>query len=231
MFTLLFSRRPRAARTRRSRSSVHPAAATRAGWRPHPVTRLGRRPALWWTAAGVVAVATLAATHHLVTDAAARRAAWGDTVSVVVTIETVAAGAPLDGANTEVVDLPVAAVADDALPALPAGAAAAVALGRGEIVVASRLVGFGDTARVGVAVPLGALAGLVSVGDVVDVWAGADPYAIDATATSPALVAAGVAVIDQRDDVALVAVDPDDAGAVAAAVAQVPVSVTVVVRG
>jgi hypothetical protein len=151
------------------------------------------------------------------------RARWGSGRSTLVARVTIAAGDPLDAANTELVALPGALVGADALSERPLGAVAAVRLAAGEVVRHDRLgrparspvAALVPNGRHGVAVPRGDDTLPLAVGDVVRVVAALSdvPGAVPITAADDAIV---VQVTDHR---AVLAVRDAELPAVARALA------------
>jgi Flp pilus assembly protein CpaB len=200
-------------------------------WRPSVLRRLLRRPIVWWGAALLLAVTTSAVSHHLLADASAQRQAWGRRQAVVVTTVSIDAGTRLGTENTTQVGLPSVALPDRFLTEVPPGATAAARLERGEIVHPARLLGGGLTDdRVAIAVPIGELDGLLSAGDVVDVWASVDAYLAEPGSAGSRRIARAASVIERLDDVALLAVDPREVASVAASLPTAAITVTIVSR-
>ncbi len=201
-------------------------------WQPSVVRRLLRRPAVWWGTAALLALATAAASHGLLADASSQREAWARRHVVVVTTTAIEPGTQLSSANSATVELPAVALPDRFLTDLVPGATAAARLERGEIVHPARLLGGGavDDDRVAVAVPTGDLDGLLATGDVVDVWASADPYLVEPGTADGLRIVSGATVIDRVEGVALLAVDRREVASVAALVPNSAITLSIVSR-
>lgn len=105
-------------------------------------------------------------------------------------------------------------------------------MARREIVHPRRLIGFGrtDDERVAIAVPIGDLAGLVAIGDIVDIWAAADPYLVEPGTAASHLVADGATVVDLADGIALLAIDKREVERVAASLPTTSITLAIVSR-
>jgi Flp pilus assembly protein CpaB len=195
---------------------------------PRPTRRPGlriRRPLPYWLLAVALGIATAMVVGSLVSGAAAARSRWGSLRPTVVATADVEGGAPVTDGDVAVRRLPAALVPPGALRSLPPGAVAAVAVHRGEAVLASRLVGPGSSAVAarlppgtrGIAVPAGS--GLpLEVGDRVDVLATFDDAVTPGQApTFP--VATRAVVVHVGDDAVTIAVRQASAAKVAYALA------------
>ncbi len=201
-------------------------------WQPSVLRRLLRRPAVWWSAAALLAVATATVSHGLLAEASSQRESWAQLHAVVVTTTAIEPGNQLTSANVATIELPAVALPDRFLTAIVPGATAAARLERGEIVHPARLLGgasIGDD-RVAVAVPAGDLDGLLTTGDVVDVWASVDAYLVEPGAAGGRRIVSAAAVIDSVDGVALLAVDRREVAAVAASVPTAAITLAIVSR-
>ncbi len=202
--------------------------------------RLPRRAVPWWAATLALAALTGVVVHTTLAGAVDARSRWGRTRPVLTATRAIAAGGAIDSSAAEVRSLPEALVPPGALRALPRGRVAVAAVARGEAVLASRVSGH-RAAGVAALLPPGARAlviplevtGLpVRVGDRIDLLAsggggptgdlppsdGEDPP----SAADAGPVAAGALVVAVHRDALVVAVDADDAVAVAAALGQGP---------
>ena len=197
-------------------------------WR-RALRRARRSLALRWLLVAAAAGGVAAEAAAIGAEADAERDAWGTAVSVVVVARDVAAGSTVEAADVRVERRPAAVVPDDAVTEPPVGRRATATRVAGEVVVASRLAPAGlspvaalvPDGAVAVAVPtsasgFGAAAPPLAVGDRVDVLA-PRPVAVDAV-----VVAVG-------DDALTIAVDAEDAAAVAEAMASSVI--TVALRG
>ena len=201
---------------------------------PHlPVRRWMRRarrsPALWWFAAALVALLAATRVSAIDDEAEARRAAWGESVTVVVAVDDLAAGDVVGAADVVVAEWPRATVPAGALTSPPVGRTVAATIVAGEAVVAARVApsGLSDVAalvpagRRAVAVPstsggFGADAPPLAVGDRVDVLASFDGFDLeDGGAPSTDTVARDALVVDVGETNVTVAVPAADAERVA----------------
>ena len=204
--------------------------------RRHPVLALRRQPRLWWALTIATALAMGWVVSSIVAGAEEVRRSWGDTEPVVVAHHDIAAGAPVDDADVEVVARPRAVVPDGALDSLPAGQVASSPIAAGEVVVASRLAplglrGVAATLPPGtraVAIPIEAgLAPPLAVGDRVDVLVALAP---EAAGDGPPgfVVTADALVVAVGDAAVTVAVPAAAAPRVAVALGQGAVSLALV---
>jgi hypothetical protein len=166
---------------------------------------LARRPWIYWTIVALLAAGAAAIVHAELTAIGERRDAWGTTRRVLVADGDLEPGAPF---RVREVTLPAAAVPPSALDELPAHATLRQRVADGEVLVAVDVVrATGPAARaddgtVVVALVDPLMRGVRS-GERVQVAAAGQVIADDAT------------VVDIVDDVAFVAVPPDDAARVA----------------
>lgn len=181
-----------------------------------------RRPWLVWLGTAVASLALVAIVHRPVADAAATRARWGATRSVLVATHAVPAGTPVAEAHLVARSLPVGALPEHALTEAAADAVVVRPLDRGEIVVEADL-GRGDprfalvpAGHVVVAVPRPAAMVPARPGDRVSITPPSSPtFSAGNGDTSGDAIDA--VVVDLTPAIVLVAVTPADAGAVAAA--------------
>ncbi len=95
---------------------------------------LARRPWIYWTSVGAVALALALVMHSWVSDLRHQRNSWGTTASVLVASSEIPPGAALDAVVTSR-RIPQAAVPPSARSELPDGATARQAIAVGEIIV------------------------------------------------------------------------------------------------
>jgi Flp pilus assembly protein CpaB len=192
--------------------------------------RFSRTRLTYWLVVLGLAAVTGVAVHLLIDQAAAARARFGDTTTVLVARTALAPGDRLDG-RVERRYWPVALRPAGALTRAPARAVATAPIGRGEVLVGARVSGHGRPGAAAllrpgdraIAVPV-AVAGLpLRVGDRVDVLAVFDA-AVDADATAPPLadtepgpVASDAVVVAVGAEAVTVAVDAGEAPALARA--------------
>jgi hypothetical protein len=171
---------------------------------------LARRPSLYWLVVAVLAALAAYAVHAQQQSIGAERERWGASKAVLIAARTIEPG---DEVVAELVDLPVAALPDDALTEASPGMLVRQRVAKGAV-----LTRFDVTAGRGPA----ALAGPGTV-----VVALSDPLARDVAVglavqvAADGLVLADAAVVSAVvDDVVFVAVDRRDAPSVAAAAQQ-----------
>lgn len=198
--------------------------------------RLTRRAVLWYAAALALTALTAGTVHATLRDAAAARAAYGETVGVVVATAEVAAGDPVDASVATTRLLPRALVPAGALRGAPPGRPALAALVPGEVVLAGRIAGGGTGGLAAllapgeraVPVPL-AVPGLeLAPGDHVDVVAGGATGGgpdgdLPVGPGPPRVVAADARVLATAEETVVVAVPAPAARALAAALTAGPV--------
>lgn len=196
--------------------------------------RLRHREVLWWAAALALAVVTVTIVGGTLgrADAAADR--WGVERTVLVATGPIEIGQTIEPGDLSSADWPAALVPPDALADDAAGRVAVAVIGEGEVLVEHRLAPGGLTGATALLPPdtralaVPGLAGGLTLrpGDVVDLLAVVDPFAIgaeveDGPAESVAeVVATGATVVAVDDDTTTVAVPTDRVRAVAAALAQ-----------
>lgn len=189
--------------------------------------RFSRTRLTYWLVVLGLAAVTGVAVHLLIDQAAAARARFGETTTVLVARTALAPGDRLDG-RVERRRWPVALQPAGALTRAPARAVAIAPIGRGEVLVGARVSGHGRPGAAAllrpgdraIAVPV-AVAGLpLRVGDRVDVLAVFDA-AVDADAapldTGPGPVASDAVVVAVGAEAVTVAVDAGEAPALARA--------------
>ena len=137
-------------------------------WRGSFLARLpGGRRSYWLVVAGAAAITGLAVA--VVAGMARGDPSLGELTPVVVAIQTIEAGQPLDEGNTETRQYPEQVLPPDAVPALSGVEVASASLHVGDVVTASRLGGIPIGDRIEVAVPAHTAIPLVAPGDRVDV--------------------------------------------------------------
>jgi Flp pilus assembly protein CpaB len=194
---------------------------------PRPLRALiARRSLPFWVLTIVAATVTAFTVTRAVerADAAAEKA---ERRPVLVVAAPVSPGGRLDDTNTALARRPRAELPDGAVTELPMGAIAVDALVPGEVVVASRLApaGLSPAAALlpagtrGIAVPAGATAMPVAVGDRVDVVAML-PFDSAGPEGAAAVVAADAVVVQVGEESVMVAVPEADVPGVARALAE-----------
>jgi hypothetical protein len=103
-------------------------------WMPRMRMLLARRPWLYWSLVGIIAIAAGVAVMSAMGDVRRRRDAWGSATTVFVTTRDVAVGESLSGAVASR-EVPDAIVPPAALTEVPPLATATQRLAAGEIVV------------------------------------------------------------------------------------------------
>jgi hypothetical protein len=143
---------------------------------------------------------------------------------VLVAVRDIEPGGSLDPRSVVSRVLPVAALADNAVDAVPPGAVALHRIVAGEVVLGHHVApGTGAAGRLptgmsGILVPASATGLPLALGDVVDVVAIDDPLGAPAVGGGSVLAADGL-VIGTTDNALVVAVDDADAARSAAATA------------
>lgn len=202
-----------------------------------PRLRIRRRPFIYWSLTGALALVTGLIVSGAVAGARDARSAYGTARVIIVATRDIEAGKTIDAADVRAEERPLAVIPEGAVEDPPIGQVASAAIVRGEPLVASRVAGTGVSAvaalvpagDVAIAVPLdpGTLA--VSVGDAVEVMATFDP---DSTEGPPTIVVAPRAVVvDVRDAAATLAMPDTDAQRVAFALAAGVVTVVLLGGG
>jgi Flp pilus assembly protein CpaB len=201
------------------------------------VRRARRSPTAWWSAAAAVAVLAATRLSAIDDEAEARRAAWGEAVTVAVAARDLAAGDVIGPGDVVVDEWPRAMVPDRAVEEPPIGRTVAAPIVVGEAVVSDRVApeGLSDVAALlppgwrAVAVPsasggFGADAPPLALGDRVDVLATFEVLDVDSPPTET--VAEGALVVDVGETNVTVAVPAADAERVANAATTGTVTLT-----
>ena len=194
--------------------------------------RLRRSVLVWWTTALALAACTGIVIGGVVRAAEQRAAQYGSVQRVVVVRHAVPAGRELKSADVESIDMPAAFIPDAPLAQGPVGRTVIVPLAAGEVVLASKLAPTGLSGAAALlrrgeralAVPAGPGTPPLSVGDVVDGLA-------TVTETGETTVVAAHGRVLAADDRAItVAMRPQDAPGVAAALASATVTLALAGR-
>jgi Flp pilus assembly protein CpaB len=202
-----------------------------------PRLRIRRRPIIYWSFTGALALVTGLIVSGAVAGARDARSAYGTARVIIVATRDIEAGESIEAADVRAEARPLAVIPDGALDDPPIGQVASAAIMRGEPLVAARLAGAGVSAiaalvppgDVGIAVPLDAGALAVSVGDVVEVMATFDPDSIEGPPTI--VLAPRAVVVDVRDAAATLAMPESDAQRVAFGLATGVVTVVLLGSG
>lgn len=185
---------------------------------------VARHPVVYWTLVGTLAATAALAVDERLDGVADARAAWGTSRSVLVAVRDIESGASVDSRSVVSRVLPVAALADDTLDAVPAGAVALHRIVAGEVVLGHHVApGTGAAGRLpegmsGILVPTSSAGLPLTLGDVVDVVAIDDPLGAQAGGGGSVLAADGL-VIGTTDNALVIAVDDTEAAGAAAAAA------------
>ncbi|HMK10006.1 MAG TPA: SAF domain-containing protein, partial [Acidimicrobiales bacterium] len=153
--------------------------------------RVRRRPLVFWSLTGALALATGLFVSAAAAGARDARSRYGATRAVVVATHDIPAGTTIESGDTRVEVRPAGVVPAGALTERPTGRVASAAILAGEPVVADRVAaeGVGAIAAliasgdVGIAVPLDPDTLTVQVGDRVEVLATFDPDSIEGNPT------------------------------------------------
>lgn len=204
-----------------ARPPRRPSPLPRLPWR-RLLRRARRSPALWWATAAVLALGAAARVGSLDDQAEAARAAWGESVPVVVAAHDLAAGDVIGPLDVVVESWPRAVVPPGALAEVPEGRTVTAPIVAGEAVVPARVApdGLSDVAALlppgwrAVAIPAagGGFGGdlpPLAAGDRVDVLASFDTFDLDDGSTDPepaGVVAEGALVVDVADGAVTVGV-------------------------
>ena len=162
----------------------------------------------YWLFVATLAVVVAAVVGHAVDRAASAERRWGGTRVVFVTTRTVRRGERLDRAS-RAEHWPTALVSARAVARLPAGAVAAAAVDPGVPLTAALVTG--ARRAVGtrtVAVSLGDARLPVRAGDLVDVWATADPTEVPDGEPATRQVASDATVVATTGTTVVLAVPP-----------------------
>ena len=196
--------------------------------------RLRRREVTWWATAIALAVLTVSVVGGALgrADAAADR--WGVERTVLVATGPIGIGQTIEPGDVGTAEWPAALVPADTVTGEVVGRVAVAAIDEGEVFVERRLAPGGlsgaaallppDTRALAVPDIAGGLA--LAPGDVVDVLAVVDPFALGPdpedgpTGATAEIVAAGATVVAVSEDSTTVAVGSQEVGRVAAALAQ-----------
>ncbi len=171
---------------------------------------LARRPWIYWAVVAVIAILVAFAVNGRLADVDAARNEWGATRTVVVADRQIEPGDPVGG---RLVDLPIAALPDDALTDIPPGARARQRAAEGEVLTILDVASSPGPAAL-------AEPGTVVVG-LTDPMSRGVSVALQVQVAADGLILTDAAtVVDVVDDVIFVAVRPDDAPSVAAAAQQ-----------
>lgn len=168
---------------------------------------LARRPWLYWLIVAILGTAVALAVGQQIAAIDATRQSWGTTATVLRADEPLEPGGPIMASPVE---LPIAAIPDGSLSSVPADATLRQRVGAGEVLVDIDIAPVdGPAARAApdsvVVAVTDPLARRVTIGTAVRV------------AADGVVLAEEAAVVELVDEVIFVAVDPDDATAVAAA--------------
>jgi Flp pilus assembly protein CpaB len=188
------------------------------------LARVRRRPVVYWTVVGVLALATGGALASVADEAGGRVIDTGEVRRVPVARATIEAGTALDDANIEWRSLPHAALPHDVASEVE-GRRARSTIYAGEPVLEPRLAeaGLGPVAARlpadtrALAIPLTLGAPPVEVGDRVDLLAVVDPMLVDGVPPGP--VARRAVVVHHTEELVTVAVERDEVDEVALALA------------
>ncbi len=192
-----------------------------------------RRAALvYWSAAVTLALVTGLFVAGVVGDAEARAARFGVLRRVPVAGRDLAAGALLRAGDIRVVAVPAALLPEGPVARAPAGRTVIVPLTAGEVILASKVAPSGlhgvaallHSGERALAVPNGAGTPPLSIGDRVDVLSTASDSG------DTVVVASGARVLAVDERAIAVAVLPDDAPGVAAALATATVTLALAGR-
>lgn len=194
--------------------------------------RWRRSQIVWWTTAIALASVTGVVIAGLVRGAEEQAAQYGSVREVLVARRHVAAGAVLRAGDVTTAQMPAAFVPRVDLARSPVGRTVIVPLEPGEVVLASKmapegLTGIAALLRRGeraLAVPTGPGMPPLERGDAVDVLATANDTG------ETALVASRARVLSADEEAVTIAVHPDDASGVAAALATATVTLALTAR-
>jgi Flp pilus assembly protein CpaB len=197
--------------------------------------RLRRREVLWWTTAIALATVSVISVAGALDRADAAADRWGPDRPVLVATESIEIGRTLGTDQVGAAEWPIALVPPDAVVGPAEGRVAVAAIAAGEVLVESRLAPDGLTGAAALlpprtralAVPQGPGGLSLRPGDLVDVIATADPFALDvnaadgpATGAATRAVAAGATVVAVGEDSTTIAVPLAQLDDVAAALGQ-----------
>ena len=199
--------------------------------------RIRRRPLVYWSLTGALALVTGLVVSSAVAGAREARAGYGTTRSVIVAAHDIPAGATIEAGDTRRELRPVALVPPRALDTPPVGQIASASIVEGEPIVADRVAAAGLSAvaalippgDLGIAVPLEPGTMTLAIGDHVEVLATFDPDTIEGV---PTIVVAPLAVVvDVRDAAVTLSMPQGDGERVAFALATAAVTVVLTSGG
>ena len=167
-----------------------------------PRLRIRRRPLVYWSLTGALALITGMTVSGAVAGAREARAGYGTARVVVIATRDIPAGTTIGPGDTRSEERPIAVVPAGALTETPIGQVASAAILEGEPVVESRVAGHGmiPAGSIGIAVPLDPGTLSLGVGDRVEVLATFDPDSIDG---NPTIVVAPLALVVDVGDAAV----------------------------
>jgi Flp pilus assembly protein CpaB len=156
--------------------------------------RIRRRPLVFWSLTGALALITGMVVSGAVAGAREARAGYGTARVVAVAAHDIPAGTTIGPGDTRLEERPIAVVPEGTLTKPPVGQVASAVILEGEPVVESRVAGHGLIAAgsIGIAVPLDPGTLSLAMGDRVEVLATFDPDAIDG---NPTIVVAPLAIV------------------------------------
>ncbi|WP_419849816.1 SAF domain-containing protein [Candidatus Poriferisocius sp.] len=200
-------------------------------WRGSLLARLpGGRRSYWLVVAAAAGITGLAVAA--VAGMAGGGPSLGELTPVVVAIQTIEAGQPLDEANTETRRYPVGVLPPDAMSALTGDEVASAALHVGDVVTAARLGGIPIGDRTEVAVPAHTAMPPLAAGDRVDVLVTLPISDESGAQTQATLTVANAAVVtDKAEHAVTIAVTDQELLPVASAVIQGSVTLALVQSG
>jgi Flp pilus assembly protein CpaB len=164
--------------------------------------RIRRRPLVYWSLTGALALVTGVVVSSAVAGAREARAGYGTARVVVVATHDLPAGTVIGPDDVDTEARPIAVVPAGALTEPPIDAVASATILEGEVVVERRVAGHGmiHAGSIGIAVPVDPALLTLSVGDRVEVLATFDPDAIEG---NPTIVVAPLAVVVGVSDAAV----------------------------
>lgn len=200
-------------------------------WRGSLLARLpGGRRSYWLVVAAAAGITGMAVAA--VAGMAGGGPSLGELTPVVVAIQTIEAGQPLDEANTETRRYPVGVLPPDAMSALTGEEVASAALHVGDVVTAARLGGIPIGDRTEVAVPAHTAMPPLAAGDRVDVLVTLPISDESGAQTQATLTVANAAVVtDKAEHAVTIAVTDQELLPVASAVIQGSVTLALVQSG
>jgi Flp pilus assembly protein CpaB len=187
--------------------------------------RIRRRPLVYWSLTGALALVTGMVVSGAVAGAREALAGYGTARAVVVATHDIPAGTTIDRDDIEIDARPIAVMPAGALTEPPIDAVASATILEGEVVVERRVAGHGmiPAGSIGIAVPIDPATLTLAVGDRVEVLATFDPDAIEG---NPTIVVAPLAVVvDVREAAATLSMPQADGERVAFALSTAAVTV------